>query len=249
MIQLTHSRSAPTQGFTLIELLVVIAIIAILAGMLLPALGRAKGAAQASRCLSNLRQVGLANTMYADDFQVCPPGVNPGYSQWDLVLSPYVGTRAVVTLTNAHERGAVFACPSVTIRSPVRTLNYSANPNICKDLRFSSPVKPDSVPRPVETILVADGIQYAVDGSAHAMFWGLQNALGRDISFNDGDPTRRERALEVGPDLDGPVPETDPKGANLRYRHSRAVLALFLAGNVSKIPKGQLKESHAYANY
>jgi prepilin-type N-terminal cleavage/methylation domain-containing protein/prepilin-type processing-associated H-X9-DG protein len=108
-------RNPGGRGFTLIELLVVIAVIAILAAILFPVFAQAREKARAATCISNLKQMGLAITMYAQDydetivpwavqFEVEPASVEG--SVWPDLLQPYIKNGGGLTA-----RG-VFVCPS-----------------------------------------------------------------------------------------------------------------------------------------
>jgi prepilin-type N-terminal cleavage/methylation domain-containing protein/prepilin-type processing-associated H-X9-DG protein len=148
----TGTRFTRKPAFTLIELLVVIAIIAVLAAMLLPALNRAKQSAHLAKCVSNLRQIGLATALYVTDYKAYPgywtnAGPAQGYapSLWYEQLNPYVSDPTWM---------GVYRCPGAPDRLTANTgtityrdggMGYGAPPDYGMNSQGTDAVTPRGI--------------------------------------------------------------------------------------------------------
>ena len=177
----SNNPTRPRRAFTLIELLVVIAIIAILAAMLLPALGKAKGKAKRTQCLTNLHNLGLAMIMYSDDYKGYVPRGDG--LPWFIAFMPYLpeGQR-----TNDFENTRIFRCPSYPEkRQAICYVNNGWNFRNAFDSvgitpQINEPTKLARVRRPARVIYLTDD----ENGTSRPMITGLRDARG-NLNFYD----------------------------------------------------------------
>lgn len=189
-------------GFTLIELLVVIAIIAILAAILFPVFAQAKNAAKKAACLSNVRQLGMANFMYAEDNEDnnVPSGEGPGaMSYWGDTLQPYIKNRDILACGGESNKPQ-FTAPTTDLPNGAMipwTYNYAIN-NV-KD-SSGTPIgaagaSSSGIDMPSDTIFAVDGWPVQNQPTVYPERYQIDWVVGaRDTSqpFSDGNPKHNE---------------------------------------------------------
>lgn len=157
-------RVGSPSAFTLLELLVVIALIGVLASLLLPALAGAKARGKMAGCLNNLRQIGLATQLYADDHDSYPPAWTDATQRWMDLVKPYLDKKSGAYLCPAdRRREAVLWDPEIHLSYGINTFRFGDQAHC-----FWYGVKPAAVARPSGTIVFADctpGKYYCGGGS------------------------------------------------------------------------------------
>ena len=161
-------------AFTSIELLVVIAMMVLLAALLLPVLAQAKDKARVTQCASNLRQWGLADGMYADDYEDYLPRRGQGVqmlaeidrpTDWFNALPPYFNQPSYLDLADSGRRPkpgdpSVFVCPDAAAPDKAYSwatnfLAYGMNMNLCPWI-LPLPTKYTEVVQPMFVVALAD---------------------------------------------------------------------------------------------
>ncbi|MEM1097697.1 MAG: prepilin-type N-terminal cleavage/methylation domain-containing protein [Planctomycetota bacterium] len=183
-------------GFTLIELLVVISIIALLIGILLPALGAARRTARGMACLSNERQHLIGISAYAYDYDTfLPPGFvsgafteNGNGSDWTLIVSNYVGIGGD-EFGVGEEPSDMFLCPDAANPLPDDKIHYSSHPTMMPNRGFVPFYKLDQLRRPTEVLLIADGQQFEGTQTANNDSFAILTNLDDNDVLSGGDDT------------------------------------------------------------
>lgn len=162
-------------GFTLIELLVVIGLVALLIGLLVPALARARDAGRATQCLANLRQIFTLTRSYADEHKGLTPALGQPYTaapNWAIVVQQLTGLRGT-TAAETLVGPSVLVCPACRANyARAMTRTYAINvtghagvsgdrgnyddPAVTTHVRLDAAARPADIPLFVDAAIAAD---------------------------------------------------------------------------------------------